>query len=114
MSLGELGGSVPLLSPGDPLLSSPLNFSLPSPATGLGRTPGAHVVQEGRLSLEMFGLVAPGELGGSTGPGSGIEMLAQLNAHVSGRGGGTGLPKGECVTLYSPLIFSPEVQHVTR
>lgn len=38
-------------SPGQ-LLISPLKIPFQSP--GFGRTPGAYVVQEGRLSLEMF------------------------------------------------------------
>lgn len=40
-------------SPG-PVAGSPLNWPFQSP--GLGRTPGAYVVQEGRLSLEVFDL----------------------------------------------------------
>lgn len=42
-------------SPGQ-LLISPLKLPVPFNSPGFGRTPGAYVVQEGRLSLEMFDL----------------------------------------------------------
>jgi hypothetical protein len=82
----------PLLSPGDQLLASP-RFAFPSP---IGRTPGAHVVQEGRLSLEMLGLLPEATLAGYAAAGVPPGILAPLNADASVRGGNGGVVKSEC------------------
>jgi hypothetical protein len=84
----------PLMSPGDQLLASPLGLTFPSP--GLGRTPGAHVVQEGRLSLEMLGIIMPevalaGYANAEVPPG----VLAPLNAEASVRAGNAGVLKSK-------------------
>jgi hypothetical protein len=91
--LGPEAPPPPLMSPGDQLLathSPALDLTFPSP--GLGRTPGAHVVQEGRLSLEMLGLIMP-EAAANTGvPPIGI-LAPFLNAEASVR---AGILKSEC------------------
>lgn len=86
--------AAPLLAPGDGLLASPspLAFSFPSP--GVGRTPGAHVVQEGRLSLEMFNLAAEAGLAGQ--PGAAMDLLAPLHSAALARATAAGALKGGC------------------
>lgn len=84
----------PLMSPGGQLLASPLGLTFPSP--GLGRTPGAHVVQEGRLSLEMLGMLPADALAGYAATGVPPGILAPLNAEASVRAGIAGVLKSEC------------------
>lgn len=78
----------PLASPGE-LLPSPVGWPLSSPH--FGRTPGAYVVQEGRLSLEMF-------TGGETEDGRpGLRGSVDLFTGVAGTAhpAGAGQHKGE-------------------
>lgn len=81
----ELGG--PLSSPGQ-LLASP-GWPLTSPR--LGRTPGAYVVQEGRLSLEMFHLGDAED--GQRGARSSLDLAATLDEGAAAAA--AGLQKGE-------------------
>ena len=81
------------MSPGDQLLASPLGLTFPSP--GLGRTPGAHVVQEGRLSLEMLGIMPEAALAGYVATG----ILAPLNAEAAVRPRNAGVLKSECISV---------------
>ena len=74
-------GPATLLSPGDQLGRSPMGFVLPSP--GIGHTPGMYVVQEGRLSLEMLGLVSENVAAGNIRAGGALELLAPLNVDAS-------------------------------
>jgi len=63
------------------LLISPLKIPFQSP--GFGRTPGAYVVQEGRLSLEMFDFAETN----LTSPGihPGLDLLAPMDGAAQGK-----------------------------
>lgn len=82
----------PLMSPGGQLLASPLGLTFPSP----GRTPGAHVLQESRLSLEMLGMLPPDALAGYAATGVPPGISAPLNAEASVRAEIAGVLKSEC------------------
>lgn len=90
----------PLMSPGGQLLASPLGLTFPSP--GLGRTPGAHVVQEGRLSLEMLGMLPADALAGYAATGVPPGILAPLNAEASVRAGIAGVLKSSSIVQPNP------------
>jgi hypothetical protein len=84
----ELGP--PLNSPGA-LLASPLGSGWPLTSPRLGRSPGAYVVQEGRLSLEMFAF-GDGEEGKAV-PHPSLDLTATLDGGANAAGGA--LHRGE-------------------
>lgn len=69
---------------------SPAGWPLTSP--GLGRTPGHHVVQEGRLSLEMRLSLTEGDIRAGLGNNTRLEVISQGNAKPYCIGGSVDMP----------------------